>query len=498
MNKRLAPANPQPPEPGKPGRFLSWLYRNRFAILVLVLCAVLFAWICVYANTPENEVYTVVAPAVVNSIRSTQYYTGDATTENATGSQELEVTVTSGELERYQFTVDSSFGEISGSQYAAGDTIYLNVVLKDGEVSSVGVTTEAATSETALVYETAKVLKVLSDDSYQSASTENTYSGDQTLQIRLLTGQFKGQELEVTNYLGPLARSRVSAGELLTVEVTSAGGELVSVDVMDYNRLWVVLAVILAFILITVLVGRMTGLKSILGLILTIICLIFILVPLLLKGFDTVWTTFGMCAFIAVFCFTILGGIHRKTVCATLGTISGVAIAALFGAGAGALLRVNGYRMISDGVEALLNLRQSGTPIKLSGLLVGGIMIAALGAVMDVAMSISSAVNELAEVNPEMTRRALWRSAMNIGRDMVGTMTNTLILAFVGGAFIMIIYYYSIGTTIQQLLASYWFCVELVKGLASSVGVILSVPLTALISSTLYGRRSAARKAAAK
>lgn len=491
--KQIRASAPQPP--AARSSLSAWLSRNRIAIAVLVVCAVLFTGVALYANTPQSDTYTTVAVAAVEAVRGTEYYTGSEGDASATGVQQLEVIVTEGALKRTRFHVESSFGAISGGLYQVGDTIYLNVVTEDGEITSVGVTDAAAMSQSVLTYESAKVLEVLADETYHDEALENAYRGDQTLLIELTSGSHKGETATVVNYLGPLARSHVSAGELLTVEVTQQSGEITDLAVMDYNRQWVLLGIALVFILITVLIGGKTGLKSILGLVFTIICLIFVLVPLLLKGFSTIWTVFGICAFIAVVCFTILDGTSRKSVCAMLGTISGVALAAIFAAITQRLARVDGYRLIGEGVEALMNLRQSGTPIQLSGLLVGGIMISALGAVMDVAMSVSSAVSELSEVNPDMTQPALWKSAMNIGRDMVGTMTNTLILAFVGGSFVMIIYYYALNTTMVQLLGSYWFCVELIKGLASSVGVILSVPLTALISSWLFGKRSAAAKA---
>ena len=146
-------------------------------------------------------------------------------------------------------------------------------------------------------------------------------------------------------------------------------------------------------------------------------------------------------------------------------------------------------------VEALLQIKQgqliSGLPsLQIGDLLVGGILIAALGAVNDVAMSISSAMNELIAVNPGLTRRELFRSGMNIGRDMVGTMTNTLILALVGGSFVMIIYLTSLEPSFPQLMSSAYFSVELVQALASSAGVILAVPLSVAAGTALFaGRR---------
>ena len=181
---------------------------------------------------------------------------------------------------------------------------------------------------------------------------------------------------------------------------------------------------------------------------------------------------FLVCAYITVVTMVILGGVCRKTVCAALGTVAGTALALLFGLLSQSLLRIDGLR-----------LRQTGTPLGLRGLLVAGVVISALGAVMDVAMSISSALTEVHTVAPDRDGRALFRSGMNIGRDMVGTMTNTLILAFLGSGLSFIIYLYSLGLDPRQLISSPYMATEVISGIASSIGVILAVPLTALITS---------------
>ena len=104
---------------------------------------------------------------------------------------------------------------------------------------------------------------------------------------------------------------------------------------------------------------------------------------------------------------------------------------------------------------------------------------------MDVAMSISSALSEIHTVDPTLGKKELFRSGMNIGRDMVGTMTNTLILAFIGSSLALVIYLYSLGLEVHQLYSSAYVSIEVVSGIASSIGVILSVPITALISSVI-------------
>ena len=140
-------------------------------------------------------------------------------------------------------------------------------------------------------------------------------------------------------------------------------------------------------------------------------------------------------------------------------------------------------------MEPLLQLRQTGTPIGLRGLLAAGVILSSLGAVMDVAMSLSSALAEVHTADKTMDARALFRSGMNIGRDMVGTMTNTLILAFLGSGLVLTLYIYSLGLSPHMLMSSAYLSWELVGGISSSVGVILSVPITAAIAAWTYGRK---------
>ena len=247
--------------------------------------------------------------------------------------------------------------------------------------------------------------------------------------------------------------------------------------------------IVALFLIATVAVGGKVGAKSLVALAITLVCLFWILIPLLMKGAPTLLTVFLVCAYITVVTMVILGGVQRKTVCATLGTIAGTALSLLFGLAAQSLARVDGLRLAD--VEPLLQLRQTGTPLGLRGLLVGGIVISALGAVMDVAMSIASALTEVHAVAPDRGTKDLFRSGMNIGRDMVGTMTNTLILAFLGSGFALIIYLYSLGLSPYQLISSAYLTIEVVSSISSSIGVILSVPLTALISSVILTKGKA-------
>lgn len=334
-------------------------------------------------------------------------------------------------------------------------------------------------------YETAKVTSILSDDSSQSEMFENNYTGSQTLMIEITSGQYKGTKMSALNYLGALYGTHLKEGDSVVVAIYTSDDSVNNVTVYEYNRSNWVLVIVGVFILATILIGEKKGFQSLLGLILTIICLIFILIPLLMKGFPTILTSLLLCVYVAVVSFTLLEGITKKTVCAMLGTILGLVLAAFFGLISQALVKVHGMRM-GDYVDALLQLKQAGTPIELRGLLLGGMLIAALGAVMDVAMSIASSVQELVTVNPSLTRKDIWTSGMNIGKDMIGTMTNTLILAFVGSSFLMVIYIYTLHLPAYELFSSTLVATEIVHSIASSIGVLLSVPLTVFISTFFF------------
>ena len=212
-----------------------------------------------------------------------------------------------------------------------------------------------------------------------------------------------------------------------------------------------------------------------------------VLLPALMKGADTLLMTFIVCAYVAVVSLTIVGGVRKKTVCAMLGAVAGTALALLFGLLAQALTRVDGLRI--DDVEPLLQLRQTGTPIGLRGLLVGGIVISALGAVMDVTMGIASSLAEVHAANPQLSRRELFRSGMNIGRDAMGTMANTLILAFAGSSLNTLLLCQVYDYPLIQIFNADAIAVEMIRGVAGSIGILLTVPLVALLSARLMSPR---------
>ena len=346
----------------------------------------------------------------------------------------------------------------------------------------------AVSPEEYMEYENAVVEQVLTDSTEADPVSENHLRGGQDLIVTVKTGRYTGKQMMADNTVGPLYGVAFAPGDRVTVGLSTYSDGTVRCYVYEYNRAPAVALILLAFLLVTVLVGGKVGIKSLLSLALTVLALIYILLPLLLKGWPTIPTTFLVAVLVTVATFVILGGVDGKTACACLGTLAGIALATLFGMAAQKLLRIDGYRQ--EYAEALLQLRQTGeSGIGIAGLITAGVIVSALGAVMDVAMSISSAVQELTRVNDSLTRGQLLKSGMNIGRDMVGTMTNTLILAILGSGLTLVVYIYSLGLQPWQLLSSAYIALETVSAVASSVGVMLAVPLTAAVCAAVYGKK---------
>ena len=138
-------------------------------------------------------------------------------------------------------------------------------------------------------------------------------------------------------------------------------------------------------------------------------------------------------------------------------------------------------------IESLLTLSNT-NGVQVGGLLFSGLLISTLGATMDVAMSIGSAISEIHAQTPDMPRRDLFKAGMRVGRDMMGTDSNTLILAFAGGSISMLVLDYAYDLPYQQIINSNNIGIAVMQGLAGSFGIVLSVPVTVALAVLLYTR----------
>ncbi len=335
-------------------------------------------------------------------------------------------------------------------------------------------------------YERARVLAVVEDNTQPNPTYENVTVGTQTLQIELITGRYAGDQLQITNYLSPFLNHSVAArpGMELSVRVITTEVAEYTVSVYNYSRgplLWIFVGI---FALALVLVGGRRGVTALLGLAVTVLGVVFVLLPLLVqRGWPPIPTTLLVVVLTMTVSYLLLGGSGPKAWIAVLGAFGGVMLAGLFAWLAGRLVHISGMNM--DEAESLF-LTAADHGLQVSGLFVCGILIAAEGAIMDIAMSVASAVEEVHRVAPARDAGALFRSGMHVGRDAMGTMANTLILAFAGTGLNTMLFLYAYDVSYEQLINTDFVAMEMLRGLAGSLGMILTVPLVAFLGSRIY------------
>lgn len=330
------------------------------------------------------------------------------------------------------------------------------------------------------------VTKIIKDNIQENGSR----IGEQKLILRMSSGPLKGQEVEATSSDGNLFGAACKVGTKV-VAIVSITGEESLVSVYTKDREIVVYGLVFLFLFGLCIIGGKNGIKSAIGLIFTFICIIYLFLPMLFRGFSPFFSAIIITAITTLVTMYLIGGWTAKTASAILGTIIGVLVAGITAAVFGYVTDIDGYN-VSD-IESLMFVGQSSN-VQVGGLLFSGILIASLGAVMDVAMSISSTIYEIYQHNPSLSRKELFLSGIHVGRDMMGTMSNTLILAFTGGSLSVFILDYAYELPYRQIINSYSIGIEIMQGISGSFGVILTVPIVAMMASFLIPKSNKSKQ----
>ena len=339
---------------------------------------------------------------------------------------------------------------------------------------------------TGQTFEKGEVTEILQDN----LDSSGTRVGEQKVRVKMLTGVRKGEELDVTSSSGYLFGAACTVG-MKVIVMQSVAGETTIASVYSQDREWVIYIFALLYLLALCIIGGKQGIKGCLGLIFTFFCVIFVYLPLVYLGYSPFWSAVFICFLTTLVTMYLIGGPTKKTCAATLGTLTGVVLAGISAWCFSKASGISGYN-VSD-IETLMTLWNTNR-IQVGGLLFSGLLISCLGAVMDVAMSISSAIDEIYKQNSSLTRKELFKAGMRVGRDMMGTDSNTLILAFAGSSVSTLLLDYAYDLPYQQIINSNNIGIAIMQGLAGSFGIVLSVPLTVLICTILFHRKETAVK----
>lgn len=333
----------------------------------------------------------------------------------------------------------------------------------------------------------ARVTDILADNGAPDTWTEGRRIGQQTLEITVISGPEKGKILETENYMNAYYNVDAKVGTRIIVRLDyNDNGELYVVSIPNYDRSRVLIGAVVVFAAFMVLVGGKKGARALLGLVFTVVSLWYLLIPMVLGGMSPILATILITTVASAGALLLLTGFTKKTLCALLGCIGGVVAAGIFAGIVTTITPINGFNM-SEAEEMVI--RASESSLKISGLLISGILLSAMGALMDTSMSIVSALQEVYEQNPAISAKQIFKSGMNIGRDAMGTMANTLILAFVGSAFNLLILFRVYDYPMIQILNSDMIVIEVLQGIAGSIGIIMTTPLVSWLCAVIFPAR---------
>lgn len=332
-------------------------------------------------------------------------------------------------------------------------------------------------------YEKARVSEVREQNLVSCGINGEYYTGYQQVRVCLQEGKHKGKELVLDNYVTLTHNVIVKKGMHIILYADRPEGVEPYYSIYNYDRSNGTAVAILAFLILTVIIGRYRGVRAAIGLAFTLAVTMNYMIPSLYEGKNVLFTisvTLLSAVTISSFC---ISGLSIKSVCNMLNTMLGVGSAVAIYFILTKLLHLQGGSL--EDAEAL-QLISNDTGLSLSGVMFAGVIIGALGAVMDVAVSLSAALWELKMKNPLMTKQELCRSGLNVGKDMIGTMINTLIFAFLGGSLSTLFIYISYGVNLNQFLSSDFLAMELAMALAGSGAVMITVPVSALVCGIIF------------
>lgn len=308
------------------------------------------------------------------------------------------------------------------------------------------------------------------------------------VELKILTGQYKNQILLTEHYILSQDATQnliLKENDKITVFIDYEDGELIT-GIEEYYKTNKLLFLCLLFVALIVLISGYNGLKSLISLFLTLI-LIFGLLPILLfKGYSPILLAVIFSIIMSVLTIFIVYGFNLKSYSALAGTIGGVIIAGVLAYFSVTSMRLSGW----TGHETLY-LQNIAENLNLQGLLVCGIIIGSLGAVMDVTISISSSICEIKKAEPSKNISYLFKSGLKIGKDIIGTMTNTLILAYAGSSFALILLFVSQKSEFPlfKIINMEFISSEVVRAISGSLGMVSAIPITALITAILLCKK---------
>ncbi|PWM24808.1 MAG: YibE/F family protein [Oscillospiraceae bacterium] len=313
----------------------------------------------------------------------------------------------------------------------------------------------------------------------------------------ILDGEEKGQLVTAIQNVDPESPTQlreVKAGDKIILAYNPVEGAEVVWMLGEYVRTDALAVFGLIFAAALVLFGRRKGLNTLLSLGFTCLAIFVVFIPSILSGKNIYLWSVITCVYVIAMTLLIVEGPNQKCLCASIGCCAGLAVSGGLTLLCDHFLQLTG--MVDENAMYLKYLVED-DPIDLKAIIFAAILVGAMGAIMDVAMSLASSLCELHEKAPECPAPVLFSSGITIGRDMMGTMANTLVLAYIGSSLSLTLLLVAYSRSTVALLNREMIVVEILQALVGSAGILLTIPLTSLISAIIYTRASRHHESAA-
>ncbi|MFR1672380.1 MAG: YibE/F family protein [Candidatus Gastranaerophilaceae bacterium] len=329
-------------------------------------------------------------------------------------------------------------------------------------------------------------------ESIKYEDADNINQGEQTTKqevtVKVLTGNYKGTERIIDNMLtgNPAYDINLSKGDKVVLHLEPVNETVVSADDINFyiadiqrdNQIWIFVSI---FFILLLLIGRQKGLTSIISIISTIALIFFLLMPMILNGFCPIASAVLVGILSTIITIYLVGGFNSKSSSAIIGTSS-----SLIFAGALSIITIYTAHLTGFAGEENMFLYTARPDLSFTGILSASMIIAALGALMDTAVSIASTINEIYETDKSLSIKQLFKSGMNVGKDIIGTMSNTLILVYLGSSLPLVLL--SNNIDMNKFFNLNQVATEILSALTGSIAILICVPVTAIIAAILIKR----------
>lgn len=328
--------------------------------------------------------------------------------------------------------------------------------------------------------------KVIETDNSSIKDTGLIRSGEQRCTIRLLDGDFQGEEVIGINMLqGSLEQDKIfEAGDKVLVVVSHSNGAITNVNMIDHYRVNWEIIMGLGFVVFLIIFAGKTGLRAIFSFVLTILTLWKILVPLYLKGLNPIWIGLSVTLLLTTIIISLVYGFNKLSASAVAGSFLGILVTCVLGVFFTDAFKIHGAVMSYS--ESLLY--AGFQDLNLTQIFMASIFIGASGAIMDLAVDITSSVKEVVDKRPDISCVEAIKSGMNVGRAAMGTMTTTLLLAYSGGYVALLMVFMAQGTPLTHIINYKYVSAEIIHTVVGSFGLVTVAPFTALCAGYLLTR----------